>query len=90
MQSTDTIAASPNAVAREVNGETILLELESGTYSGLNSTGSFIWSLIEKEPHTLEQLAVLVEASFEISKPEALKDVTALAQALAENGLLAN
>jgi len=82
------IAASANAVARKVGGETVLLDLESGTYFGLNAVGSFIWALIEKEPRSLASLAEAVAADFDVTRDEALRDITALAQSLAEHGLL--
>lgn len=88
MQPDEMIAASANAVARKVGGETVLLDLESGTYFGLNAVGSFIWALIEKEPHSLASLAEAVAADFDVTRDEALRDITALAQSLAENGLL--
>jgi len=88
MQPHDLIAASPNAVARNIGGETVLLHLDSGTYFGLNGVGSFIWSRIEKEPHSLAALADAVEAEFDVTRDEALKDITALAQNLDEQGLL--
>ncbi len=88
MQPEEMIAASANAVAREVGGETVLLDLDSGTYFGLNAVGGFIWSLIEKEPRSLAALADAVAADFDVTHDEALRDVTALAQAFAEHELL--
>ena len=90
MQPSDTIAASPDVVAREVGGEIVLLHLDSGTYFGLNAVGSFIWSIIEQEPRSIAELADAVTANFAVERDEALQDILALAQSLSENGLLAN
>jgi hypothetical protein len=39
---------SPNAVARQVGDETVILHLGSGTYFGLDAVGARIWELIGK------------------------------------------
>lgn len=41
-------AISQDVVHRVLDGETIVLSLESGTYFGLNATGTRVWSLIEE------------------------------------------
>ena len=48
------VSASDDVVAREVAGETVLLNLASGTYFGLNETGTLIWELIEEDSITLD------------------------------------
>ena len=48
MKLTDKLSVSGDVVAREVGGETILLDLASGTYIGLNTVGARIWNLIEE------------------------------------------
>jgi hypothetical protein len=45
----DTIRAvrvTPNTLSREVQGETVLLQLDSGEYFGLDEIGTRIWQLI--------------------------------------------
>jgi len=44
------IQRNPKVVSRELaDGDSVLLHLESGSYHGLNRTGSFIWELIDGE-----------------------------------------
>ena len=44
----DRLTVSPDVVFRELEGEAVLLDLESGTYFGLNAVGTRIWSLIQE------------------------------------------
>lgn len=43
---TTMLRASSDCVVREISGEMVLLNLRDGTYYGLDTTGTRIWSLI--------------------------------------------
>ena len=40
------IRISPSTLSREVQGETVLLQLDSGEYFGLDELGTRIWQLL--------------------------------------------
>ena len=40
------VRVSPSTLSREVQGETVLLQLDSGEYFGLDAVGTRIWQLI--------------------------------------------
>ena len=40
------VRVSPNALYRELQGETVLLQLDSGEYFGLDQVSTRIWQLI--------------------------------------------
>lgn len=40
------VRVSPNALHRELQGETVLLQLDTGEYFGLNPVSTRIWQLI--------------------------------------------
>ena len=44
-------AFSPNrdAIVRELAGEAVILDLNAGTYFGLNAVGTRIWQLLESD-----------------------------------------
>ena len=46
MNLNQTIALSPQVISQEVAGETVLLDLESECYFGLDAVGTRIWQLI--------------------------------------------
>jgi hypothetical protein len=43
-----TFTLSKDAVFRDLDGEAVILNLQSGTYFGLNAVGAHIWQLIER------------------------------------------
>jgi hypothetical protein len=61
------IQRNPKVVSHELaDGDSVLLHLETGSYHGLNGTGSLIWELIDGE-RTQEELCT--EARRRLSGP---------------------
>ena len=46
MNLNQTVTRSPEVISQEVSGETVLLDLESESYYGLDAVGTRIWQLI--------------------------------------------
>jgi hypothetical protein len=46
MNFNQTVILSPDVISQEVSGETVLLDLESECYYGLDPVGTRIWQLI--------------------------------------------
>jgi len=44
--SIDQFVVHPAVICRELSGETVLLNLESGVYYGLDAVGTRVWQLI--------------------------------------------
>jgi hypothetical protein len=83
----DTIRLSGDVVTREVGEETMLLDLASGTYFGLNPVGGRFWELLEEGKSPLEARDVLA-AEFEVAEAQLDHDLEALLVDLAANGLV--
>jgi coenzyme PQQ synthesis protein D (PqqD) len=45
----NTFVPSKDAVFRDLDGEAVILHLDSGTYFGLNAVGTRIWQLLERD-----------------------------------------
>jgi hypothetical protein len=88
MELTIAIAPSEDVVAREVSGEFVLMDLESGTYFGLNQVGSRIWKAVEEAPSSLAALCDIVEAEFDAPRDVIERDVAELASDLLKQGLI--
>jgi Coenzyme PQQ synthesis protein D (PqqD) len=81
------IAIIDDVVSRELDGEAIILNLESGTYFGLDPVGTRIWSLLQ-ENHSVRKICELVQQEYEVP-PERLEgDILRLLEDLRVNGLL--
>ncbi|MFQ4140792.1 PqqD family protein [Chlorogloeopsis sp. ULAP02] len=81
------IVANKNQVSSEVLGETVILNITSGIYYGLNETGTFIWNLIQ-EPKTVEYILGVLLDEYEAEPEECKKDLLALIEDLAEKGMI--
>lgn len=88
MQLSDKVSTSDDVVARVVAGETVLLNLATGTYFGLNEVGGRVWHLLDTDGCTLAQVSEKVQAEFEVSGEEAEADLLALLGRLNEHGLV--
>lgn len=76
-----------HVVARRVGDETVILDLESGTYFGLDPVGARIWELIA-EGHTLDSICATMLEEYEVDEERLQEDVRALVQDLGGRGLL--
>jgi len=74
---------------REIDGEIILLDLESSTYLTTNRTGTVLLRLLVDDRATEELVSALVDA-FSISRELAEADVSSFVQTLSDKGLLDN
>jgi hypothetical protein len=66
------VVVPDSVVAREVAGETVILDLDSGTYFGLNPTGTDMWRAITAGGSLGDALAI-VERAYEVD-PAVLRD----------------
>jgi hypothetical protein len=72
---------------RHLDGESVLLNLETEKYFGLDSTGTRMWELVTNSPN-IESAYAMLEREFEV-EPETLRTHLAeLLGQLVENGLL--
>ncbi len=82
-----TIQINPNVISRNLDGEEVLLHLETGAYFGLNEVGSFIWRKIQSGDAADEILKSVAE-EFDSGSEQASKDFSDFIQQLKVKGLL--
>jgi hypothetical protein len=84
----DTKLAIPDQVmSRLVGDETVLLDLESGMYFGLDGVGRRIWESVEVGLSLHDTVKAIV-AEYEVDEAQAQKDVIEFASDLVNRGLL--
>ena len=81
-----TVTLSPNAVFRDMDGEGVILDLQSGTYFGLNEVGTRMWQLIEKHGRLSAVLGAL-EGEYDVAADVLERDLLELTTRLIEKGL---
>lgn len=83
----DVVGISPNVVFRTLDGEAVLLNLQSGVYFGLNETGTTIWNILS-ENGSLETTHSLIVRQYTVEPEVAKRDLLQLTAALLEKGLI--
>jgi len=86
-QTTDRFKISNEVLSQEVNGETVLLDLEGESYFGLNEVGTRIWQLLQSEQTVAEALDTLSD-EYDVSREQLESDVSDLLGKLSDAGLV--
>jgi len=82
------VRIADDVVFRELDGEAIILNLESGVYFGLDTVGTRIWQLCQERVY-LGTVWEMMCAEFD-APPDAMRaDLLALIDELTSKGLLA-
>ena len=87
MNLNQTITLSPEVISQEVSGETVLLDLESENYFGLDEVGTRIWQLI-KESGDLQAIYNTLLDEYEVEEQRLQTDLEALLGEIAGLGLI--
>ena len=81
------VSISADQVCCDLNGEAVILNLNSGTYYGLDGIGPRVWDLIQEPKRTSAVVGTLIQ-EFEVKPEVCEQDVVALLGKLAEAGLV--
>jgi hypothetical protein len=81
------ITLSPDVISQEVSGETVLLDLESENYFGLDEVGTRIWQLI-KEKDDLQAIYNTLLDEYEVEESRLQADLEALLGEISKLGLV--
>jgi hypothetical protein len=87
MNLNQTITPSPEVISQEVSGETVLLDLQSENYFGLDEVGTRIWQLI-KETNDLQAIFETLLAEYEVSEERLRQDLDTLLGEISGLGLI--
>ena len=73
--------------AQEVDGEMVLLDMNSENYFGLDEVGTAIWQAMQEKESLKEVLEVLLE-QYEVEEDVLKKDLATFVEKLEESGLV--
>lgn len=79
---------SLDAIAQEVNGETVILDLKSEQYFSLDLVGTRVWQLLQ-ETTSLRQVFDQLITEYEVAPEQLEEDLAALIDSLVQEGLIA-
>jgi hypothetical protein len=81
------VIAKSSAVGCDVEGEMVILDLDSDTNFGLNPVGAEIWNYIREE-RSLEEIETYLLSRYKVSRERCENEVRALLTNLAGKGLI--
>ena len=88
MNLTDKAFIPDSVMARQVGDETVILDLASGNYFGLDGVGGYIWQLMN-DGKTLVEICDAVQAKYDVARSDIERDLLALAADLQSRRLIA-
>lgn len=81
------VARAPATASRVIEGEAVILSLDTKVLRGLNPVGSRIWELIDGR-RSVEAIAAIIVGEFEVGPEAAARDVGAFVRQLLDRGLV--
>lgn len=84
---TQSIKVLPDVLSQEVSGETVLLDLNSENYFGLNEVGTRIWQLMQ-EDGDLQKVYDTMLDEYDVDKKQLGKDMEELVAKFVDAGLI--
>jgi hypothetical protein len=81
------VAMAHDVLASELGAEVVMLNLNDGTYYGLDGAGAEIWKLLQRSARVDEIVSAIVEL-YDVDAVRCREDVLALLSHLVERGLV--
>jgi hypothetical protein len=82
------IARSPRIAARKLGEEMLVMSAQGSTLFTLNPTATILWQAADGATPLAEIVERKICSEFDVQPEEALQDAAALAEGLAEHGIL--
>lgn len=82
-----TVVATSDHVSSELDGEEIILDLEDGTYYGLNEVGADIWALLDA-PRRVADICGELHGAYDVEREVLERDIVDLLSEMHERGLI--
>jgi hypothetical protein len=81
------VRTSANVLVQELKGESVLLNLQTERYFGLDDVGTRMWEVLSKS-ESLQQARDTLLDEYEVDPKQLENDLRALIEKLSENGLI--
>lgn len=81
------ISRAEDKISTELDGETVILDISSGVYSGLDQVGTTIWNALEKPVRFGEVVGEILDA-YDVDEEQCENDLIEFLNSLSENGLI--
>lgn len=81
------ITAVKDQVSCDLEGEAVILKLDTGVYYGLNEVGARVWALVQ-QPTPFKVMLQTVISEYEVEPQECANDLLTLVRELKSAGLI--
>ncbi|HWR39186.1 MAG TPA: lasso peptide biosynthesis PqqD family chaperone [Patescibacteria group bacterium] len=81
------VMQKPGLIAADMDGEKVMMDIESGKYFGLDPIGSCIWNMMETKC-SLRDMVAQLQQEFDVDEQTCTKDVINFLTALYGRGLI--
>ena len=82
-----TVARNPDMICGDLDGETVMMSMESGSYYSLNLTGGRVWDLLD-QPKTVAEICHAMLEEYNVTADECQSEVTRFLGELLKRGVL--
>ncbi|MDQ6663591.1 MAG: PqqD family peptide modification chaperone [Acidobacteriota bacterium] len=82
-----TVVAAKSQISCDLSGEAVILNLQSGTYFGLNSVAARVWDLVQK-PRTVSEVRDTIFAEYDVPMERCERELLGLLDQLQSKGLI--
>ena len=81
------LVKAPTTASRVIEGEAVILSMETKILRGLNPVGSRIWELIDGQ-RSVEEIVGVIVKEFDVEPARADEDVRGFVQEVLDKGLV--
>jgi hypothetical protein len=82
-----TLAKGENYLANEIDGEVVMMNIETGLYVSLNNTGKVIWDLLDT-PKSIQTIIDLLVDTYKITLEQCTTDVVPFIEQMMQQEIL--
>jgi hypothetical protein len=82
-----TVVIANDVLSSELGSEYVLLNLQDGTYYGLDDVGGDVWKLLQT-PVTIAEICDAIVTEYDVDAERCRRDVLTLLRDLAKRGLV--
>ena len=84
---TTILARNPEIIANAIDDEIVMMSIEEGSYFGLNSIGSIIWTELE-EAKSIETIISILLERFDVEEKTCREETIAFIESMIKNKTL--
>lgn len=87
MDNSTLLTRKPGIYTAQMNGETVMMDIDTGKYYNLGDVGGRIWDILE-QPMTLGELVEKLVSEYNVSAEKCAADIKPFLEKMAAAGLI--